>query len=197
VSRFKSAAGRVDPETVRAAALALLLAACTLAGVPAAAEIYRCTGPDGKTLFTADAAACPGAQRHAPTREVQRVEPKRGPDEGAEEGSPAAPGMQGEPVGETEDAQAAMWQRKRTDAEAELGELERGYGELEEIITWCNRGGDLVVEDRLGVREDYSCDEAREAYEKASGRRKELKRYLAGGLEDECRRAGCLPGWIR
>jgi Domain of unknown function (DUF4124) len=199
VRRFKSAAGPVDPNTVRSAALALLLAAFALAGSPAAAEIYRCTGADGKTLFTADAAACPGAQRHAPTREVQRVGPAQGAEADAAEeaGSPAAPGRAAEPVAETEDAQAAMWRRKRTDAEAELGEIERSYEELEEIITWCNRGGDLIVEDRVGLREDYSCDEAREAYETATGRRKELKRYLAGGLEDECRRAGCLPGWIR
>ena len=47
------------------------------------------------------------------------------------------------------------------------------------------------------MREDYSCDEAHESYERATERRKELKRYLAGGLEDECRRAGCLPGWVR
>jgi hypothetical protein len=195
VSGFKSPAGRVDPEAVRSAALALLFAAFALAGGPAAAEIYRCTGPDGKTLFTADAAACPGAKKHAPSREVQRVEPSRGSEE--EAGSPASRGQQPEPVAEAEDAQAAMWQRKRTEAEAELGEIERSYDELEEIITWCNRGGDLVVEDRLGVREDYSCDEAEEAYDRATDRRKELKRYLAGGLEDECRRAGCLPGWIR
>jgi hypothetical protein len=199
VRRFKSAAGRVDPETVRSAALALLLAAFALAGSPAAAEIYRCTGADGKTLFTADPGACPGAQRHAPTREVQRVEPAQGAEEDTAQdgGSPAAPGMATEPAAETEDAQAAMWQRKRTDAEAELGEIERSYEELGEIVTWCNRGGDLVVEDHVGVREDYSCDQALEDYERATGRRKELKRYLAGGLEDECRRAGCLPGWIR
>jgi uncharacterized protein DUF4124 len=203
VRRFKSPAPPVDPWLMRLVARALLLAAFALAGAPAAAEIYRCTGADGKTLFTSDQAACPGAERHDPSRDVQRMQEE--PDPSPEElGEPGAPGAQdpgapptAEPVVEGEDAQAAMWQRKRTDSEAELREIERSYDELEEIVTWCNRGGDLVVEDPTGVREDYSCDEARASYEGASSRRKELKSYLAGGLEDECRRAGCLPGWVR
>ena len=202
VGRFKSPAPPVDPSPMRFVARAVVLAAFFLAGAPGAAEIYRCTGADGKTLFTSDQAACPGAERHDPSRDVQRMQEE--PDPSAEElTEPGAPGAQDpgakredEPV-EGEDAQAAMWQRKRTDAEAELRDIDRSYDELEEIVTWCNRGGDLVVEDKVGVREDYSCDEARESYERATGRRKELKRYLAGGLEDECRRAGCLPGWVR
>jgi len=194
VTGFKSRAGSVDPGAVRRAALALLLAASALAGAPAAAEIYRCTGPDGKTLFTTDRAACPGAERHAPGREVQRV--GGGSGGAAEPGAPAAPAAAA-PSAESEDAQATMWRRKRTDAEAELRDIDRSYDELSEIVTWCNRGGDLIVEDDVGVRKDYSCDEAHESYERATERRKELKRYLAGGLEDECRRAGCLPGWVR
>ena len=193
--RFKSPGAPVDPKPMRRAAGALL-AAFALAGTPAAADIYRCTGPDGKTLFTSDQAACPGAVRHDPSRDVQRMQPEPGPS-AEEPGAPGARDPGAAPAPESEDAQAAMWRRKRSEAEAELQEIERGYDELEEIITWCNRGGDLVVEDHVGVREDYSCDEARESYERAASRRKELKHYLAGGLEDECRQAGCLPGWVR
>jgi hypothetical protein len=181
---------------MRRAAPALLLAALCAAGAPAAAEIYRCKGPDGKTLFTSSAAACPGAERHDPSREVQRVPSDSGEAPG-EADVPGALDAGAEPAPESEDAQAAMWKRKRTEAEGELRDIDRNFDELEEIVTWCNRGGDLVVEDKVGVREDYSCDEARESYERANGRRKQLKRYLAGGLEDECRRAGCLPGWVR
>jgi hypothetical protein len=90
-----------------------------------------------------------------------------------------------------------MWKRKRVDAEAERRELTRLVGEIEEVVTWCNRGGGLIVEDDLGVRKDYDCEDAQQTYTKASARLTELRRYLAGGLEDECRRAGCLPGWIR
>jgi hypothetical protein len=90
-----------------------------------------------------------------------------------------------------------MWRRKRTQAAEELRGLERGADELKEIVSWCNRGGELVVEDDVGLRDRYDCQDARKAYEQASVRRRELRAYLGGGLEDECRRAGCLPGWIR
>jgi hypothetical protein len=183
---------------------AALLALAALAAAPARAQIYRCPGPDGQPVFTSDASACPGAPPHAPTRDVQRVEPS-GP---SWSGDPAlageAPPRGARPLappaaaaGEPEDAQAAMWKRKRTEAEAELRSLERGQDELREIVTWCNRGGELVVEDEVGVRDRYDCDDAREAHAQARARATALRAYLAGGLEDECRRAGCLPGWIR
>ena len=90
-----------------------------------------------------------------------------------------------------------MWKRKRVEAEAEQRDLQRNVAELKEVVTWCNRGGDLVLEDDVGVRQEYDCDDAHATLEKTTARLAELRRYLAGGLEDECRRAGCLPGWIR
>jgi hypothetical protein len=169
------------------------LVAGLLAAVPAGAQhIYRCTGPEGETYFTSDAATCDRAERHEPTRDVQHVDPARTPDPGVSAPGAAAPA---EPP--SEDAQAAMWKRKRTDAEAELTELEHKLQDFDEIVSWCNRGGGLVVEDKVGVRKDYDCDDARSSYENLSSRRTELKKYLNGGLEDECRRAGCLPGWLR
>jgi hypothetical protein len=185
------------------ARVALAVGAALLAA-PAGAEMYRCDGPDGRPVFTSDASVCPGAVRHQPSRDVQRV-PGAAP---SWSGDPAlageAPGRTGPraappaaPGGEIEDAQAAMWRRKRSQAEEELRGLERGEDELQEIVSWCNRGGELVVEDEVGLRDRYDCTDAREAYERASARLKELRAYLRGGLEDECRRAGCLPGWIR
>ena len=187
------------------AALTGLVAGTLLLAAPARAEMYRCTGPDGRPIFTSDASVCPGAARHEPSRDVQRV-PGAAP---SWSGDPALAGEAPGPAGrrpappaaragdDLDDAQAAMWRRKRTQAEEELRGLERGEGELKEIVSWCNRGGELVIEDEVGLRDRYDCDDAREAYERASVRLKELRRYLSGGLEDECRRAGCLPGWIR
>ena len=182
--------------SAKALALALLLAAA-----PAGAEMYRCEGKDGTITFTGNAAACPGAQPHAPSREIQSVGPG---DEGvvpggtASEEAPAsaAPAKRRDP-GEGEDAQAAMWRRKRTDAEAESRTIEHELQEFVEMVTWCNRGGDIVLEDRVGVRREYSCAEAREHHEQLSARAAQLRAYLSGGLEEECRRDGCLPGWIR
>ncbi|HEX2484101.1 MAG TPA: hypothetical protein VHQ66_02300 [Myxococcota bacterium] len=185
-----------------AAALGGALAAALLLGAQARGEMYRCTGPGGEPIFTSDASACPGAKPHEPRREVQRA--------------PTIPGWSGDPAlaadgpgradrgappaalaTDSEDAQAAMWRRKRTQAQEELRGLERGESELREIVSWCNRGGELVVEDEVGLRDRYDCSDARDAYERASARLRELRAYLAGGLDDECRRAGCLPGWVR
>jgi hypothetical protein len=188
---------------VRARALLLLAALAGAAAAPARAEMYRCAGPDGRPIYTSDASVCPGARRHQPSRDVQRV-PAAAP---AWPGDPAlareAPGRAGREAAppaaldEAEDAQAAMWRRKRTQAEEELRGLSRGQEELREIVTWCNRGGELIVEDEVGIRDRYDCGDAREAYERAGARIAELRAYLGGGLDDECRRAGCLPGWIR
>jgi hypothetical protein len=181
---------------MRGAASLVLGVALALAARPAGGEIYRCKGPDGKTIFTSDAAACPGTLPHAPSRDVQRVD---GAPDGPDGGGHAPGALAGEAgeLPESDDAQAAMWKRKRVGAEVELAEIDRSIGDFREVVTWCNRGGDLVLEDKVGVREEYSCEEAQATYDKLSRRQKELRRYLNGGLEDECRRAGCLPGWIR
>jgi hypothetical protein len=186
---------------LRALLLGALVFAGTLllAGAPAAADIYACTGEGGEKFFTSDRAACPRAELHAPSRDVQHVQDGaapggQAPAAGAQP-APAAPRGEEGPTGE--EAQAAVWKRKRSDAEQELRELTRNADEYQEIVKWCNRGGDLVLEDKVGVRQDYDCDDAKQSYETISKRVAELKRYLSGGLEDEGRRAGCLPGWIR
>jgi hypothetical protein len=194
VRPFKSARGSGDPPPVRPLAALALAAALAAPAAPAGAEIYRCQGPDGKTVYSSDPAACPGTLPHAPERSLQRV---GGGSRGADPAAPAPAGPQAEDGAQGEDAQAAMWKRKRLEAEAELRDLDRNLPELKEVVSWCNRGGELVLEDKVGVREDYSCDEALAAYEKLGARQRELRRYLASGLADECRRAGCLPGWIR
>jgi hypothetical protein len=188
---------------VRAFALAGLLAGAALLADAAASEMYRCTGPGGEPVFTSDKSACPGAKPHAPSREVQRAPASPGwsgdPALGSEAPGRAGPGAPppAAAADEPEDAQAAMWRRKRSQAREELQALERGHDEIREIVTWCNRGGDLVVEDEVGLRDRYDCQDAREAWERSGSRLRELRAYLDGGLEDECRRAGCLPGWIR
>ena len=164
----------------------------------AGAEIYRCPGPGGRPVFTSDAAACSGSVRHRPSRDVQRVE-GGGKAEG-DPASPVAPPAAAAGVGDAgaaADAQQAMWSRKRRESEAELAQLESRVEEMGELVSWCNRGGELVVEDSVGVRDRYSCDEARTSFDAMKRRISELESYLDGGLEEECRRSGCLPGWIR
>lgn len=54
-------------------ALPFLLLCAWIHPGPAAAEIYRCVGADGKVRFVGDPAACPGAERHELKREIQRL----------------------------------------------------------------------------------------------------------------------------
>ena len=65
------------------------------------------------------------------------------------------------------------------------------------VVQGCNRGSKWWTENETGLRQEFDCDKARDAHEEASKRLAELDAYLGGGLAEECRRAGCLPGWIR
>jgi hypothetical protein len=183
----------------------VVVLAVVAAAAPAGAEMYRCEKPDGTITFTGDASACPGAAPHAPKGNLQRAL-------GGDSGSGAA--MEVDPsTGEAEaprprpakrrdaaadeEAAAATWRAKRSEAEAESQQIESALEEFREMVTWCNRGGTIELQERTGMRRDYSCTEARSQHDRLSARAAELKRYLSGGLQEECRREGCLPGWIR
>jgi hypothetical protein len=43
---------------------------CLLLGLPAAAEIYRCSDAEGKVHFVGDPSRCEGAAKHEPSREI-------------------------------------------------------------------------------------------------------------------------------
>ncbi|MGI9431947.1 MAG: DUF4124 domain-containing protein [Myxococcota bacterium] len=172
---------------VRFALLSVILAGAT---APAFGEIYHCTLADGTVTFTTDPSSCGGGARpHEPSGNVQTLksEPIVAPP------APPPPAA----AASAEDGQQVMWQRKRVDAERELAALEGGLDEFRQLVSWCNRGGDLTVENKYGLRQDYSCDDARVTYDRMSSRVVELRDYLGGGLDEECRRSGCLPGWIR
>lgn len=171
--------------------LAVLLAGGL--GATAAAEMYRCQGPDGRTLFTGDPSQCPGAAPFEPERDVQRAESARVP-EPERSTRRSAP-----PAGLDEAARAARWKAKRRESEARLAEVEGALDDLVQAVTWCNQGREVFTTDReTGLRRTLSCDRLRAQHEALRGERARLEAYLhEGGLEEECRRAGCLPGWIR
>lgn len=172
---------------MRPAALLLLAGLC---GLPAAgaAELYKCQGRDGRTLFTSDRSQCPGAPAHVPSGSVQRARPSAAPRPAARPAARAAI---------DEEAEAQAWRAKRLEAEAALREVENELRVLHEVAGWCNRGHAVWAEDRDGLRHGVDCDDV-DAQERAMRREQtRLQAYLDGGLEDECRRAGCLPGWIR
>jgi len=169
--------------------LALLCALCLVSG-RAQAETYACRSASGELLFTSDPTRCPGAPVHEPRTRVQRVAPpRRRPS--------AAPAPPLEERAGLEEADAAFWREKKRQSQATLRALRQQLPEAERVVRLCNRGNDLYIEDEDGLRRPYSCERVRA--EVATLRREvaRLEAYLADGLEEECRRAGCLPGWIR
>jgi len=172
---------------------ALLLAACVLIGAgPARAELYKCQGADGKTLFTSDRSQCPGAAAHQPGGEIQRTQPT-GPAHAPTQLRPPRPAA----LSPDDEAEAQVWRAKRVEAEAALDQTRSRLAVTRQIAGWCNRGQEVFAEDQDGLRHGVSCKEVDATELTLRREQKRLEAYLDEGLEEECRRAGCLPGWLR
>jgi len=168
-------------------AFALLIFAAS-----ADAGIYRCTGPDGKTTFTSDPNACPGAKPHVLKKQVQKV--LEAHDDNSRRRRPRPAARRTPPGG---DGIEKMWRRKRPTAVKELAQAEKRLVRMKNVVKACNRGGQWYATDESGIRSHVSCDELKSQFVEAQQKRDSLVSYLDEGLEDECRRAGCQPGWIR
>jgi len=176
--------------SVRAVFGTLLLLGMVALASPGDAEIYRCTGPDGKLRFTGDASQCPGAKKHELTRQIQKL------PSASTRRSRAAPAARAR-AAVTEEAEAARWRGKKAQAEQRLVQLEASLPGMRKATGWCNRGDTLYQTDDLGRRSSIDCKDVAGAYERLQREHADTLRYLAEGLEEECRRSGCLPGWIR
>lgn len=180
---------RVWEEVNKSTASLLLLG--LLAAGPATAELYRCMAADGSVRFTDDASACPGARPHEPRGQVQRYDAPAPPRRSAPATRPAPADF------DARAAQAELWRQKLEQARQEEQELGREVEQLEQLVTWCNRGGKVLTRDRSGLNQDVSCGSVREEHAGKIRRLGEVQRYLAEGIHEECRRSGCLPGWLR
>ena len=90
------------------------------------------------------------------------------------------------------------WRDKKRGAERTLADARARAEYLDRAVTFCKRGNYLYTEDdATGLRQDVKCDDVVEEAQHLDAQVKELEQYLAEGLEEECRRAGCLPGWLR
>jgi hypothetical protein len=172
---------------VRLAVSLIFLCLATASAVNA--EMYKCQGPDGKTLYTSDRSQCPGTQVHDLKGQVQSAgssAPAR-----TRRRSPAASPAANE-------AGRRQWQQKKREGEAVLRESRSRLAYLEKMVTACNRGAELYVEDDdTGIRKGYPCHLVKEDYATAIQTVAKGEQFLAEGLEEACRRSGCLPGWIR
>jgi hypothetical protein len=155
----------------------------------AAGDVFKCVR-NGKTTFTSDPSQCPGGRAQELEDRVQTV-PTRAPAPAR-----AAPRTSVAPPSAV-DGQAEMWRRKREDAERELHILGQEMPDYEKYVGWCGNGDTLWAKDEAGLKRRVPCSQVRADLARMRARREQLEQYLAGGLEEECRRAGCLPGWVR
>lgn len=163
----------------------------------AGAELYRCKGPDGKTLYTDNKALCPGADAFEPQGEVQEAP---GPDARSTPASRDTRADRAEArrlAEESEQGEARRWRQKREDAERRLEEVGQRRAYLGEYVTWCNRGGSVLMRDDAGIKRKIPCTALRAEIATLETEEAQLHQYLEQELPEACRRAGCLPGWLR
>ncbi len=176
------------------AALALSL---LLSGA-AHAEIFKCIGPNGDVRFTSNSAQCPNAPPHAPKEAaVQRIE-KPQPLATARPGAVPAQRRTSAAAFDENAGAEALWRKKKADAQQQARDVEARIRGLQRAVRWCNDGNLLWVEDdRTGIRQDVPCSQIDAMKREFDLEKVHVEQYLAEGLEEECRRAGCLPGWLR
>lgn len=178
--------------------LGALVVACALAA-PAQAEIFRCVGADGAVRFTGDASKCPNAAPHAPkAAALQRVGKTPAPLTSARTGGASKARRSRAAAPDASAAAEAAWRQKKAEADRSVRALEMTRERIVAAVHWCNKGHGVTAENpRTGLREPVKCSEIDEQRAQLQTDLERARSYQAGGLEEECRAAGCLPGWLR
>lgn len=174
----------------------LALLAVTALTTAAHAELFRCTGPDGKPVYTDRKATCPSAEASEPAGVVHHAETPEAPAHDAQ--AAAAPPASGRPAQEAaEEGAAAAWKQKKRDAEQRIEKLQERREWIRKYVSYCNRGAWVTTRDDAGIQQVVNCTDLHRELTSLETQEAEAREYLATGLPDECRRAGCLPGWLR
>jgi uncharacterized protein DUF4124 len=172
--------------------LTTLFAVSALA-TAAHAELFRCTGPDGKTIYTDQKQTCPGAEASEPAGVVHRAPT---PDTHDATSSPAAPSRDPH-AAEAEADAAAEWKQKKLDAEKQLEEVRARRDWIKTYVSYCNRGAYVTTRDDAGLQQVVNCSELKREFHALEAKEAAASAYLDTGLAEECRKSGCLPGWLR
>ena len=182
--------GRRTPRRSGLVAAAIAGGLC-LVSTAAVAELLRCQGPNGRTVYTDDPAVCPGATPFEPTGVIT---------------TPAAPSRQTPRAARAarragaagvEEAEARRWREKKRSQEIELESIAERRSYLRHFVKICNRQGSVTTRDDAGIKQHVPCRTIRKEFGELDQREASIQTYLRQGLAEECRRAGCLPGWIR
>jgi hypothetical protein len=181
------------PSRRRYRALGLLALGISFAPL-ARAELFRCEQPGGRVIYTDSATKCAGAAPHEPRGAVQTIAAPV-----PAQSAPSAPPPRAAPKtrASMEAARAAEWRQKKRDAEEALGLLGVREEDLAPFLRICNRGGTLYNERDNGLRRRVSCTQLRDEISDLQAQSAKLRAYLDHKLDADCRRAGCLPGWLR
>ena len=164
-----------------------LLALLALLAREAGAELFRCVGPDGEVVFTDQKDVCPGADAFEPSGVVHSAPtPARRP--------PASRDALAE---DAREAEADSWRRRKREAEERLEALQKRREWMKPYVNHCNRGGYVTTRDDAGIEQVVNCSLLRRDFAALDPLEAELREYLDTGLAEECRKAGCLPGWLR
>ena len=181
-------------------AITLIALAIVWGAASAQADLLRCNGADGRTIYTDSKVRCPGADAFEPSGQLLRAPgpetpagaASRAPSEDRRDRARAR-----KRAAEVEEGEARRWRRKKQAGEETLERLAQRHAELDDFVTWCNRGGSVITRDDAGIKRKVSCKSIRTEYAAIDEREAEVRTYLESGLAEECRKAGCLPGWIR
>jgi len=156
----------------------------------ASAELYRCEGPDGEPVFTDQKGVCPGAEGFEPDGVVLQAPSPTAP--------PAAILRRNRILSDhAAESGAEEWQQKKREAEARVQQIQVQRDRMKPYVGHCNRGGYVATRDDAGIEQMVNCSQLRERFAELDAEEAKAKAYLDDGLPEECRKAGCEPGWIR
>ena len=68
---------------------------------------------------------------------------------------------------------------------------------IESYVGYCNRGDYVTVRDDAGIKQRVNCSMLKQEHSELEKQEAAALEYLETGLADDCRKAGCLPGWVR
>jgi hypothetical protein len=160
----------------------LLASLLVLLPLAASGEIYRCPGPEGKVVF--QSAPCGDRQPYQPKGNVLRARPGA-PAPAPRSTSAPRPAAQAPSGGKTTDE--PFWRGKFKQARADAKKLEQQAEQARKQFHRC----------RSRHSANSRCKSEKLKMLEAEKRATKARHYVENGIGEECRRAGCQPGWVR
>lgn len=158
-----------------------------------AGELLTYRTPDGSLGITDDPKLVPAGS------EILRRDPET-PPRGRPSRDLPATASRSIPAKRSQDAdpdaaEATRWRQKLRKARQEEERAAHALELAERDYRSCRHRENFASSYQAHIPGETACDEApvvaaQQEYERA-------KAYAEDGIEDECRRAGCLPGWLR